>query len=158
MTLYEIDENITALINDDGEITDLEAFDALQISRNEKIESIGCYIKNLTSDAVAIKAEEEALSARRKAIENKVKGLRMLLMNSLNGEKFSSPKVSISYRTSKSLEIVDDEVFTSWAAMHMPGLIRHKIEPDKKAITDMINGGYDVPMAQIVEKRNLQVK
>ena len=35
MTLYEIDQNIMALIDEDGEITDPEAFDALQITRSE---------------------------------------------------------------------------------------------------------------------------
>lgn len=47
MTLYEIDQNIMALINEYGEITNPEAFDELQISRTEKIEGIACWIKTL---------------------------------------------------------------------------------------------------------------
>ena len=118
MTLYEIDQNIMALINEYGEITNPEAFDELQISRTEKIEGIACWIKNLTSDAAAIKAEEEALAERRKVIENKAKSLREFLAKTLAGEKFSTPRVSVSYRSSKALEISDPEVFTAWAELY----------------------------------------
>ena len=85
MTLYEIDQNIMALIDEDGEITNPEAFNALQLSRTEKIEGIACWIKNLTADAAAIKAEEEALAERRKAIENERKSLRDCLTKTLAG-------------------------------------------------------------------------
>lgn len=158
MTLYEIDQNILALINEDGEITNPEAFDELQISRTEKIEGIACWIKNLTSDAAAIKAEEEALADRRKVIENKAKSLREFLAKTLAGEKFSTPRVSVSYRSSKALEISDPEVFTAWAELYAPSLLRIKRDPDKKAITDAINGGMVMPNAQIVERKSMQVK
>ena len=158
MTLYEIDQNIMALIDEYGEITNPEAFNALQLSRTEKIEGIACWIKNLTADAAAIKAEEEALAERRKAIENKAKSLREFLTKTLAGEKFSTPRVSVSYRTSKALEISDNDTFVGWASMYNPSLLRIKREPDKKAITDAINGGMDIPGAQIVERKSMQVK
>lgn len=158
MTLYEIDQNIMALIDEDGMITDTEAFDALQMSRTEKIEGIACWIKNLKSDAAAIKAEEDVLAERRRTIENKIKSLSEFLSNTLAGQKFSTPRVSISYRTSKALEIADNDIFVAWAAMFNPSLLRIKRDPDKKAITDAINGGMDVPGAQIVERKSMQVK
>ena len=158
MTLYEIDQNIMALIDEDGMITDTEAFDALQMSRTEKIEGIACWIKNLKSDAAAIKAEEDVLAERRRTIENKIKSLSEFLSNTLAGQKFSTPRVSISYRTSKALEIADNDTFVAWASMFNPSLLRIKRDPDKKAITDAINGGMDVPGAQIVERKSMQVK
>lgn len=114
--------------------------------------------KNLTSDAAAIKAEEEALADRRKVIENKAKSLREFLAKTLAGEKFSTPRVSVSYRSSKALEISDPEVFTAWAELYAPSLLRIKRDPDKKAITDAINGGMVMPNAQIVERKSMQVK
>ena len=158
MTLYEIDQNIMALIDEDGMITDTEAFDALQMSRTEKIEGIACWIKNLKSDAAAIKAEEDVLAERRRTIENKIKSLSEFLSNTLAGQKFSTPRVSVSYRTSKALEIADNDTFVAWASMFNPSLLRIKRDPDKKAITDAINGGMDVPGAQIVERKSMQVK
>ena len=158
MTLYEIDQNIMALIDEDGMITDTEAFDALQMSRTEKMEGIACWIKNLKSDAAAIKAEEDVLAERRRTIENKIKSLSEFLSNTLAGQKFSTPRVSVSYRTSKALEIADNDIFVAWASMFNPSLLRIKRDPDKKAITDAINGGMDVPGAQIVERKSMQVK
>lgn len=158
MTLYEIDQNIMALIDEDGEITNPEAFDELQITRSEKLEGIACWIKNLKSDAAAIKAEEDALAERRHTIENKIKSLSEFLSNTLAGQKFSTPRVSVSYRTSKALEIADNDTFVAWASMFNPSLLRIKRDPDKKAITDAINGGMDVPGAQIVERKSMQVK
>lgn len=158
MTLYEIDQNIMALIDEYGEITNPEAFNALQLSRTEKIEGIACWIKNLKADAAAIKAEEDVLAERRRTIENKIKSLSEFLSNTLAGQKFSTPRVSISYRTSKALEIADNDTFVAWASMFNPSLLRIKRDPDKKAITDAINGGMDVPGAQIVERKSMQVK
>ena len=158
MTLYEIDQNIMALIDEDGEITNPEAFDALQITRSEKLEGIACWIKNLKADAAAIKAEEDVLAERRRTIENKIKSLSEFLSNTLAGQKFSTPRVSVSYRTSKALEIADNDTFVAWASMFNPSLLRIKRDPDKKAITDAINGGMDIPGAQIVERKSMQVK
>ena len=158
MTLYEIDQNIMALIDEDGEITNPEAFDELQITRSEKLEGIACWIKNLKADAAAIKAEEDVLAERRRTIENKIKSLSEILSNTLAGQKFSTPRVSVSYRTSKALEIADNDTFVAWASMFNPSLLRIKRDPDKKAITDAINGGMDVPGAQIVERKSMQVK
>ena len=45
MTLYEIDQSIIGLMNEDGEIADLDAFEALQMERDEKIENIALWIK-----------------------------------------------------------------------------------------------------------------
>ena len=158
MTLYEIDQNIMALIDEDGEITNPEAFNELQITRSEKLEGIACWIKNLKADAAAIKAEEDVLAERRRTIENKIKSLSEFLSNTLAGQKFSTPRVSVSYRTSKALEIADNDTFVAWASMFNPSLLRIKRDPDKKAITDAINGGMDVPGAQIVERKSMQVK
>ncbi len=77
MTLYEIDKAITDLADPEtGEITDFEALDNLQMARDQKIENIACYYKNLVSDAEAIKAEKEALAERQKVAENKAARLK----------------------------------------------------------------------------------
>ena len=95
MTLYEIDKAITDLADPEtGEITDFEALDNLQMARDQKIENIACYYKNLVSDAEAIKAEKEALAERQKVAENKAARLKEYLSYALHGEKFSRPDAS----------------------------------------------------------------
>lgn len=158
MTLYEIDQNIMALIDEDGEITDPEAFDALQITRSEKLEGIACWIKNLNADIKAIKDEEERLKERRIHLVNKVSSLSGYLEHALNGEKFSTPRVAISYRTSSAVEITDNVAFVDWAKSYDPSLLHIKAEPNKTAIKNALNGGMDIPLAQIVERKSMQVK
>ena len=158
MTLYEIDQNIMSLLNEDGEITDPEAFDALQITRSEKLEGIACWIKNLNADIKAIKDEEERLKERRTHLVNKVSSLSGYLEHALNGEKFSTPRVAISYRTSSAVEITDNVAFVDWAKSYDPSLLHIKAEPNKTAIKNALNGGMEIPLAQIVERKSMQVK
>ena len=158
MTLYEIDQNIMSLLNEDGEITDPEAFDALQITRSEKLEGIACWIKNMNADIKAIKDEEERLKERRIHLVNKVSSLSGYLEHALNGEKFSTPRVAISYRTSSAVEITDNVAFVDWAKSYDPSLLHIKAEPNKTAIKNALNGGMEIPLAQIVERKSMQVK
>ena len=54
MNLYEIDAAITALVDPEtGEISDFDAFDQLSMARDQKIENIALYYKNLVADAAA---------------------------------------------------------------------------------------------------------
>ena len=76
MTLYEIDQNIMDCWDPEtGEILDEQRLDSLLMDRNDKIEGIALYIKNLRSDAAAIKAEKDALGQRQKSAENKAESL-----------------------------------------------------------------------------------
>lgn len=159
MTIYEINEQITALINDDGEIMDFEQFEALSLAKEQKIENIGCWVKNLDAEANAIKAEEKSLKERRTAAENKAERLREYLAGFLNGEKYSSPRVNISYRKSEAVELaVDENAFVEWAAVKRPDLVKTKIELNKTAIKDAIKGGEQIDGAYITERQNMQIK
>ena len=100
MTLYEIDKEIQALITEDGEIEDIERFDALAMERDKKIENVGCWVKNLDAEAAAMREEEKTLAERRHRLESKAERLRAYLDHALDGAKFESPRVAISYRKS----------------------------------------------------------
>ena len=61
--LYEIDKGIMECLDaETGEVIDPERLDALFMERNQKIENVACWVKNLLSDAEAIKAEKDALA------------------------------------------------------------------------------------------------
>ena len=83
-TLYEIDAAISGCIDaESGEIIDTERLDNLLIERSKKLEGVALWIKNLESDAAAIKAEKNALDRRMKAAEKKVESLKVWLSNAL---------------------------------------------------------------------------
>jgi len=68
MTLYEIDSAVMACVDEEtGEILDEEKLNTLIMERNRKFEGVALWIKNLESDAAAIKTERDALDKRIKS-------------------------------------------------------------------------------------------
>ena len=152
-TLYEIDAAIMDCVDTEtGEIIDEEQLNALLMERNTKLEGVALWIKNLESDVAAIKAEREALEKRQKAAENKAASLRAWLSQALEGQKFSTARVAISYRKSVSTEVDNDSVAKKWC--------RKKITytPDKTAIKEALLSGMKIKGCRLVEKQNIQIK
>lgn len=109
-TLYEINEEILSCVDmETGEIIDAEKLGRLQMAFDDKVEGIALWIKNLLSDAAAIKEEKDKLAERQRVCENKAKNLKEYLSGFLGGEKFKTPRVAISYRKSKSVDVQDME-------------------------------------------------
>ena len=159
MSIYDIDKSIVALVDDEtGEITDEEAFDALQMARDQKIEGIGCYLKDSLAEAKAIKEEEGNLAARRKVVENRAERLKNLLAYALHGEKWNSPRLKVSYRKSQTVEVSDG--FIAWADEHRPDLLVYADpKPSKTAIKDAIKaGGIPEDMARLESHENISIK
>ena len=159
MSIYEIDAAIVALVDDEtGEISDEEAFDALQMERDAKVENIGLFYKDCLAEAKAIKEEEAALAARRKTVENKAERLKHLLDYALNGQKFATPRLKVSYRKSQTVEIADG--FAAWAEKNAPDLLIYsEPKPCKTAIKEAIKAG-SVPddVATIETHENISIK
>lgn len=158
MTLYEIDQKIMELIDPEtGELLDVDAFDALQMERSEKIENVALWVKNLAAEAAAIKGEVETLTARKNAAERRVDRLKAYLAYALNGEKFSTPRCAVSFRRTKSCE--PSAKFVEWALeAGRDDLLTYKgPEPSKTAIKAALEAGQDVP-AEMVERLSVGVK
>lgn len=160
MTLYEIDKNIEeafdkAIDPETGEIISEEAyaeFCQLNMDRDTKIENVGLWIKDLKAEAAAIKAEADNLTARRRSIENKVKGLMSYIDYALEGEKFKTSRLSVSYRKSTSVDITD--------IRELPERFLRYREPeaDKTAIKEAIKAGEIVNGAELVENMSIIIK
>lgn len=161
MTLYEINAQLLECIDDEtGEIIDAEKLDALQLVKDEKLEAIGLYVKNLTSEAEAIRAEEKALAERRKSKENKIERLTDYLAWALNGQPFETARMSVKYTKSKALEITDQELLTYYLQnMGYENCLKYSLPEVKKAeVTKLLKEGVDVPAVQLVERQSLKVK
>ena len=158
MNIYEIDNAMFSLIDEEtGEIKDFEAFEELQMQKEEKIENAALWHKNLIAESKASREEEKALAERRKSLENKAESLKNFVNRTLNGNKFSTSKVAISYRKSTAVE-VDDE-FIDYAMKNNNDLLTYKQpEPNKTVIKGMLLGGFDIPHAELVERNNMSIK
>lgn len=160
MTLYEIDKAIMDLADENGEITDFEALDNLQMARDQKIENIACYYKNLLSDAEALKAEETAFAERRKAAENKAARMKEYLAYALNGEKFQTPKCSVTFRKTTSVNVDNPSAAIEWAELNgHKECVRYKApEISKSELGKVLKAGQEVPGASLVEGLSVGVK
>ena len=155
-TLYhiraEIENFIPEVDEETGEFINAPAWDELNMAFEEKVENTACYIKNLQSDIVALKNEENALAARRKAAEKKAAWLEKMLTDNMGGASFSSARCAVSFRMSKKVEVKN-------AAEIPDNLLRVKttVEPDKKAIGELLKAGQTVPGCVMVENQNIQI-
>jgi hypothetical protein len=155
MKLYEIMQELELALTPDenGEITQeqLDAFEQLELAKNEKIENIACWVKNLRSDANALWEEGKNLLERSTVKDKQAHRLENLLSSFLKGEKFESSKCRISYRKSEQIEITNDKLLPKkfWVV---------KKDISKKLIRDAILAGQKVKGASLVEKQNIQIK
>lgn len=160
MNLYEINQQITeafdaAVDPETGEIVSEEALDKLrdlQMDRDEKVENIGLWIKDLKADADALKSERDGFNDRLKAVNNKIESLQKYLQNSLAGEKFKTARLSISYRNTHSVNVTDfDSLPFEFKRFKDP-------EADKAKINQAIKAGQTVPGAELVTNTSMIIK
>lgn len=156
MTLYELNEELRnfelEIDEETGEILNASELDSLKMERDTKIENIGLWIKNLLSDAEELKREKENLYKREQAAKNKAERLKEYLKKNLNGEKFKTPRLEISYRRSESVEVEDMSV--------IPEIFLTQVEPkvNKMGIKQAFKEGIDVPGIKMIVKNNMTLR
>lgn len=161
MNLFEINERIEAAFEaavdmETGEIVNEEAYaqlDALQMEFGQKTENILLWIKNLTAEAEALKKQKQTFADRQSRAERKAESLKNYVSRILNGEKFKTERVSVSWRKSENAEYVGD-------VMALPSeCIRVKDpEVDKAVLKKLLKSGVEINGAALVEKNNIQIK
>lgn len=160
-TLYEIDQAMLDCIDlETGEIIDAERLDELQMQREEKIEKVALWVKNLESDAAAYKAEKDSFAEKERVAKNKIEGLKKYLAYATEGAKFQTTKVTISFRRSEQVEVQDEVAFIEYAQrVNRDDLLSFKAPTiNKTAIKQALKEGQELLGATIVERQNIQIK
>lgn len=157
MNLYEIKQEFEKAIEEcvdmeTGEIINPTRLDELNMVLTDKRENVALYIKNLSAEAKAIDEEAKNLTNRKRVLNNKVEGLKKYLADNLEGHKFETAKVVVSFRKSEQLEINSTE--------HIPTeyLISQEPKIDKVALKNSIKQGAVINGVQIITKQNIQIK
>lgn len=161
MNLYDIDTQLESLIDPEtGELLDIEAFEQLQIAREQKVEGMALWYKNMVAEAEAIKKEVDALKDRQQKLQKKADRLKGYIGLVLNGEKFSTPRCAITFRATKSLDVSDADGLTEWAKKTgNEYILRYKApEINKTIVTNMLKEGVDVPFVSISERNSVSIK
>lgn len=153
MKLYEINQSILECIDSEtGEIIDADKLNDLQIARDEKLENLALWYKDLLAEANALKEEKEAFAEREKAAKNKAESLKNYLSYALNGENFKTTKCALSFR--KSEKTVIDDIYS------IPESYLKYAEPkaDLTEIKKAIKNGEEIKGAHLEETQNIQIK
>lgn len=169
MTLYDIDAQIAALdgaAEDDmlidaetGELISVsQALDALRMEREEKIENVACWVKNLCAEADAIREEENRLIKRRKAAETKAANLKAWLLAAMIREdgttdKLKTGRVAISVKRNPPSTVVDDALLPSTYKV-----AKITYQANKELIKRELLAGGEVPGAHLEYGRSVIIK
>ena len=162
--LYDIDQEILACIDDEtGEILDTAKLDALQMERERKLEGVALWVKDLSAEAEAVKAEADKLTARKRALDNKITGLKMWLLMALDGQKLKTPRCNVYQTHSQRVAIVGDEKdLIAWLERNTEDpreFIRYK-EPElrKDEIKKALKDGKEIEYAKLEETESVVIK
>lgn len=153
-SLYEIDQAIMNCIDfETGEVIDLDKLTELQMQRENKFEGVALWIKNLKADAEALKAEKEVFVEREKQTKAKIERLQEWLSKVLEGQKFNTAKVMVSFRKSESVGINDVNTIPK---EYMVQTVTEA--PDKNKIKAALKTGVEISGCTLEVKNNIQIK
>lgn len=164
-SLYEIDRNIEDIMtkmyevmDETGEVSEelAEELQALNEARDQKLDNIGAFIKNLSSDVLAMKAEKDALDKRMKSKQRQIDWLKSYVASDLitHGQgKFESARVVFSFRESKAVEIPDETKIPKKYFVK-----KTEMKLDREGIGKLLKEGHTVRGASLVTRQNLQIK
>lgn len=171
--LYEINQELTELFAfewsdehsawiypDTGEFLTDEEFEAraqkLGMDKQRILEWMAKEILNGRSEAEALKAEVQRLTARKKSIEARCERLLAILDRECGGQKTDLGVATMSYR--KSSAVVWDEaqtrVIADWLEEHgyIDCVKYHDPEVQKPELKKLLASGVEVPLAEIEER------
>jgi phage host-nuclease inhibitor protein Gam len=165
MTLYEIDQNLAALMDavdpETGEwIGDVQAWESLSEERDRKLENTALFIKELRGDIAKFKAEIETLQKRMRVLMNKEAWLLENLRRSLDGQMFETPKCVVKFKSNpESVKYTDEKAVMAWAVEHAQECIKiAEPELSKAEIKKKLQSGTEIPGAELTRTVRMEVK
>jgi hypothetical protein len=160
--LYEIDQEILDCVDmETGEILDSEKLDALQMERDRKLEGVALWVKDLNAEAAAVKEEADKLTARKKALDNKITALKIWLLYALRGEKLKTPRCNVYQTHSQKLTVENEGALIRFLqSLEKPERFLRFKDPElrKDDIKKALKDGYEIPGAALEETESVVIK
>ena len=85
-------------------------FEGLRIERDKKIENIALWVLEDEAMAKNIKEQENKLKERREILEQRIEKRKEFLRYIAEGKKLKTDRVTVSYRKSDAVKIVNEEI------------------------------------------------
>ena len=161
-SLYEIDQEILDCVDEEtGEILDTEKLDALQMEREKKLEGVALWVKDLKAEAAAVKEEADKLTARKKALDNKIESIKTWLLIALDGGKLKTPRCNVYQMQSQRLAVADEgKLIEFFQETNDPEKFLRFRDPElrKDEIKKALKDGFVIPGAALEETESVVIK
>lgn len=159
MKLYELTQSYNQVLymaEDLDQQTLLDTLESIQDSIEDKVENTAKLAKTFEAYAKAIKAEEDRLSSRRKALENKVISIKKYLLEQLElaGIKnVKRPTITVAIRNNPaSVKVLDETLIPTEYLVPQPSKVA------KKDILAVLKNGQAVPGVELTQTKGLQIR
>jgi len=162
MKLYELTEQYQQLLDlaehaqdDDEAQAFADTLEALGGELAEKLDNCACVAQTLKREAEAVKAEEDRLALRRKALVNSGDRLKAYMQDSMNQvglRKSKGERFTVGIQANPARVVLDDETQlpeSFWAV---------KRTPDTAQVRDALKGGQEVPGAHLEQGESLRIR
>lgn len=171
--LYEIGRDIDCIVDmlsqeDIDPQVVLDTLDGVSGELADKCESIALVIKDYRAMSKSIGEEVANLNQRKKVYDKKIEflqnylamGLQKYLMANPKAKCIETPKVKLSFRTSKAVKLkVDEETFINIAREKNWDVLKQTTEISLTNIKELLTSGVDMEgLAGIEETKSLQIK
>lgn len=170
--LREIDKEAQQIFEETGSVPDdiVNRWNEVDLSRDQKIENSGCFIKNKKLMIKGIDEEIDLLQLRKKRHLNRIEWLNTwLTMNMLHREEFESSRLEISWRKSDSLKVRDEfKVLDEYVKVKSePVIQKDEMKIDMKAAWKKLHPDEEMPEVltmnefpgvELITKQNIQIK
>lgn len=168
MKLYEIGEEYRSFLAavEAGDIPEdaiADTLEALDGAFEEKADNTACVIKELLSEAEAIKAEADTLNERAKAKKGHADRLQRYLfgqMKALGKTGFESARNKLTIkRTPAACVIEDDSALVAYLAQAgMDEYIKYTLTPKKAELKKLVQEGTEIPYVSLQTEERLYIK
>ena len=160
--LYEIDQEILECVDlETGEILDSDRLTALQMERERKLEGVALWVKDLNYEAQMVKEEADKMTARKKALDNKIASIKAWLLWALDGEKLKTPRCNVYQTHSQRVTVANEpELIKFLQTLEDPEKFLRFKEPElkKDEIKKALKEGTIIPGAELETTKSVVIK
>lgn len=110
MNIFNEEDLMSMCIDADTGEFDEAMFKGLRIERDKKIENIALWVLEDEAMAKSIKEQENKLKERREILEQRIEKRKEFLRYIAEGKKLKTDRVTVSYRKSDAVKIVNEEI------------------------------------------------
>ena len=131
------------------------------MERERKLEGVALWVKDLNYEAQMVKEEADKLTARKRALDNKISALKMWLLMALEGQKLKTPRCNVYQTHSQRVAVADEKKLIDFLqTLEEPEKFLRFQEPElrrdeiKKALKD----GTIIPGAELETTESVVIK